>query len=167
MFERRKKHRWVGKAAGIFAVLAVAAVVFAFQGEEPQQTDPPIYSGSLDAGYGEGSDRRSGDTGLQNGPEDREDIPTSGLQQKDPAASADESGADENGEGLQLPYYLVQAEEGVVKLFYCTEDLQQIFQRNTEIPFDLLTPEDQALLQKGIRKKTEEELQSFLQDFES
>lgn len=90
------------------------------------------------------------------------------LEQQDPPVS--QSTMDRqplSAEEPQPPYYLLLEQNGTVKLFYCSEERQQIFQRNTDIPFALLTPEDQELFQQGIFKTSEEELQNFLQDFES
>ena len=64
-------------------------------------------------------------------------------------------------------YYLLKESDGEVKLFYYDENGNETFIRATEIPFSLISENDQNEFVKGLIIKTEEELYELLQDFES
>ena len=65
------------------------------------------------------------------------------------------------------PYYIVKELDQVISIYYCNEKGEEIFLRNTDIAYSLLSETDQALFSKGIIKHTEEELDELLQDFGS
>lgn len=64
-------------------------------------------------------------------------------------------------------YYLVREVEGVVKIFYCDENGKESLYEITSIPFDLLNQKDQQLFAEGVRINTLEELDRFLENFDS
>ncbi len=70
-------------------------------------------------------------------------------------------------EETQQPYYLIKEVEGVVKVFYCDEKGQETLHQITSVPFQLLSKEDQQMMSEGVRMETEEELASFLENFDS
>lgn len=65
------------------------------------------------------------------------------------------------------PCYLVQEQDGLVKVFYFNSNGESHLVRTTAISFSLLSEGDQILFEKGIVKKTEDDLIELLQDFES
>lgn len=67
----------------------------------------------------------------------------------------------------QKVYYLVREVEGVVKIFYCDENGKESLYEITSIPFDLLSKKDQQLFVEGVRIETLEELDGFLENFDS
>ncbi len=80
------------------------------------------------------------------------------------AAADDKTGpAEQNDKG----YYLVKEINGVIKIFYYSEEGKESLLRETDIAFSLLSVADQALFRKGVIRHTPEELDELLQDFES
>lgn len=65
------------------------------------------------------------------------------------------------------PCYFVQEQDGLVKVFYFNNNGESHLVRTTAISFSLLSEGDQVLFEKGIVKKTEDDLIELLQDFES
>ncbi len=63
-------------------------------------------------------------------------------------------------------YYIVKKYGDVISVFFVTEDGQQVKLEDTEIIYDLLTPEDQSNFERGIVVEEQEKLSSLLQDFE-
>lgn len=71
----------------------------------------------------------------------------------------------ESSESLE-GYYLVKEDNGVIKVFHCNQNQETLWQE-TDIEYSLLSLEDQQLLKEGVKLKTEEELFSFLENFDS
>lgn len=64
-------------------------------------------------------------------------------------------------------YYLLKEAEGQIELYHYDENGSEKFIRMTDIPFSLISAADQELFKEGIVLKSESELDSILQDFES
>ena len=64
-------------------------------------------------------------------------------------------------------YYLLKEAEGQIELYYYDENGKEKFIRMTDIPFSLISNSDQELFRQGVVVKSESELDSILQDFES
>ena len=64
-------------------------------------------------------------------------------------------------------YYLLKEEDGQVELYYFDETGKEKLIRTTDIPFQLISEQDQAQFHTGIKVESEEELDTLLQDFES
>ncbi len=64
-------------------------------------------------------------------------------------------------------YYLLKEEDGLVELYYCDAEGNKELIRTTDIPFQLISEQDQAQFHTGIKVQNEEELDNLLQDFES
>lgn len=64
-------------------------------------------------------------------------------------------------------YYLVKRAGTEIVVFFCDISGNMVQLETTEILYDLLGPEDQKLLDRGIRADSQEELSALLQDFES
>lgn len=105
-------------------------------------------------------DKESGEASVQTDYGLEEDNPVS-EEENDEDAIVDEAEADVD------EVYLLRAENGVVKLYYCDGNAGDVFLRDTEIQYELLGEEDQELFQRGTDLMTKEELEEFLQDFES
>ncbi len=73
---------------------------------------------------------------------------------------------EQSGE-TQRTYYSIQEAEGVVKVFYHDETGRETLKQITSIPFQLLSKQDQQLLTEGVQVETEEQLASFLENFDS
>lgn len=72
--------------------------------------------------------------------------------------------------GQQMPsegYFLLKAEQGVIRIYRCNEQGEETFLRETNIAYPTLSQADQELFTYGIVKHSEEELNELLQDFES
>lgn len=88
-------------------------------------------------------------------------------QRKKDAAAAQNADSSVPEMTAEPPYYFIQAQDGLVKIFHYDEDGQGKLMRTTSISFSLLSDIDQQLLEDGIVRHTEEEMQEFLQDYES
>ena len=73
-----------------------------------------------------------------------------------------ETGTNDNPET-----YLIKVEDGVVKVFLCDSEGNRELYLITSVPFDLLSESDQQLFIDGVRLETEEDLGSFLENFDS
>ena len=62
--------------------------------------------------------------------------------------------------------YFIKEVDGVVKVFECQGEEKSLY-LITSIPFDLLSETDQKMFSKGITKETREELDEFLENFDS
>ncbi len=69
-------------------------------------------------------------------------------------------------ESASTGYFLVKAEDGRVNVYWMDQSGQHIH-LETSIAFDLLNNEDQAILENGVKIETEEELASFLENYDS
>jgi len=67
----------------------------------------------------------------------------------------------------QETYYVVKRKDDKISVFFSNERGEEIELETTDIVYDLLTPEDQRNFDEGIKAKSQEELSSILQDFES
>ena len=63
-------------------------------------------------------------------------------------------------------YYLVKSDGETVKVYWIDETGEHLH-RETNIAYPILSLEDQKLLDEGIKLKTDEELSSFLENYDS
>lgn len=63
--------------------------------------------------------------------------------------------------------YWIKEVEGVVKVFFRTEDGEEELYLITSIPFELLSENDQQMLRQGVELETKEDLGRFLENFDS
>lgn len=63
-------------------------------------------------------------------------------------------------------YYILKETDGLIKLFYVQDNVEELV-KVTDIPYDLISKEDQDEFSKGIILETKEDLDEILQDFES
>ncbi|MEG0829090.1 MAG: hypothetical protein RSD88_00515 [Anaerovoracaceae bacterium] len=63
--------------------------------------------------------------------------------------------------------YLIREVDGVVKIFLYDEDGVETLYQITSIPFNVLSKEDQQLFVEGIRVNSLQELESYLENFDS
>lgn len=64
-------------------------------------------------------------------------------------------------------YYILMESKGQIELHYCDGDGSVTFLKVTDIPYTLISPNDQLLFKEGVIVKSETELNRILQDFES
>ncbi len=64
-------------------------------------------------------------------------------------------------------YYLVKEIDGFIKIYYYSPTGEEKLIRITDIPYELLSTDDQRLFSKGVMKYSIDELNELLQDFES
>lgn len=81
--------------------------------------------------------------------------------EQDPAKRS----AEETGEADSEFYYIKEV-DGVVKVFTCQGEEKKLY-LITSIPFELLSQTDQKMFSKGVTKETKEELDEFLENFDS
>lgn len=112
----------------------------------------------LESSDSEMSDKKSGEASVQT---------DYGLKEDDSVSAA---GAEDEPipDGTEVDeVYILREEDGIVKLYYCDGNAGDVFLRDTEIQYALLGEDDQELFQRGTDLMTKEELEEFLQDFES
>lgn len=63
-------------------------------------------------------------------------------------------------------YYLLKESEGRIELLYFDETGSRLV-KVTDIPFNLISTEDQNVFREGLKLENEEALDEILQDFES
>lgn len=83
----------------------------------------------------------------------------------DQSASAKQPAASGDTEETQETYYIKEV-DGVVKVFACHGEEKELY-LITSIPFELLSQTDQKMFSKGVTKSTKEELDEFLENFDS
>lgn len=86
--------------------------------------------------------------------------------QSDSHLSSDSTSANQEA-FVKKPYYLVKQDGGMIKIYYCEEAKPNQFIRATEINYSLLRESDQKMFEKGVIRKTKDDLSELLQDFES
>lgn len=64
-------------------------------------------------------------------------------------------------------YYLVKKAGEAIKVFFVDSSGNELELETTQILYDMLSYDDQALFDKGYKVKSQEELAVLLQDFES
>lgn len=109
-------------------------------------------------GFGGSSGQNYDPDGAQGG--DGSELPSEGVGKMG-------DGNSDDIEKLQGPCYLIKENSGYIKIYSVDEAGAQHLVRTTDISFSLLSESDQKLFQKGIIKKTKDELSNLLQDFES
>ncbi len=80
-------------------------------------------------------------------------------------ASAKQPAASGDTEEEQETYYIKEV-DGVVKVFACQGEEKKLY-LITSIPFELLSQTDQKMFSKGVTRNTKEELDEFLENFDS
>lgn len=76
-------------------------------------------------------------------------------------------GKNDNISGENQSYYLVKRAGDVIKVFFVDRSGNEVELETTDILYDMLGYEDQALFDQGYRVSSQEELGVLLQDFES
>lgn len=87
------------------------------------------------------------------------------LQESDGAEDENEN-EDDGIIPHQTPYYLVKRAGDAIVVFFCDENGNMVQLERTEILYEMLGPDDQALFDQGVQIESQEELSTLLQDFE-
>lgn len=109
----------------------------------------------------------------QEGQEQQEQIQDSGSD--DGGSAAEQTGGSGDGDVMENDdissglhsYYVVRKEGSNVSVFFVDEKGNQVKLEDTDIVYDVLTPDDQKSFDEGITVADQEELAALLQDFES
>lgn len=86
--------------------------------------------------------------------------------EEDKINTINETPINEDTDYTTKTYYIVKKQGETISVFFITEDGTQLKLEDTEIVYDLLTPEDQEKFDKGIVIEEQEDLALLLQDFE-
>lgn len=89
---------------------------------------------------------------------------TKDLSEESQSASAKQPAA--SGDTEEKETYYIKEVDGVVKVFACKGEEKELY-LITSIPFELLSQTDQKMFSKGVTKNTKEELDDFLENFDS
>lgn len=76
------------------------------------------------------------------------------------------SGNTEQSSGISNGYYIVKADNQIVKVYWI-DGTGEHLHRETDIAYDLLSLEDQKMLDDGIKLADDGELESFLENYDS
>lgn len=109
----------------------------------------------------------------QEGQEQQEQIQDSGSD--DGGSAAEQTGGSGDGDVMENDdissglhsYYVVRKDGSNVSVFFVDEKGNQVKLEDTDIVYDVLTPDDQKSFDEGITVADQEELAALLQDFES
>ncbi|MGN0658756.1 MAG: hypothetical protein ACI4LA_04040 [Emergencia sp.] len=105
--------------------------------------------------------------------------------------SETQSGADQNGSGADIPaaaedtvkdtgksgeetgtefyqsYYLVKADKNIIKIYFSDETGHLTELEETNIVYEILSPQDQKRFSEGIRVEKRDDLNRLIMDYES
>lgn len=98
---------------------------------------------------------------------DKNNIPDNTASDKPNGVDTDVDNQKPVVDEKQETYYVVKRKDDKISVFFSNEKGEEIELETTDIVYDLLTPEDQRNFDEGIKAKSQEELSSILQDFES
>ena len=109
----------------------------------------------------------------QEGQEQQEQIQDGGSD--DGGSAAEQTGGSGDGDVMENDdissglhsYYVVRKDGSNVSVFFVDEKGNQVKLEDTDIVYDVLTPDDQKSFDEGITVADQEELAALLQDFES
>lgn len=69
--------------------------------------------------------------------------------------------------GVENKTYLIKEVDGIVNVYICDEKNNKELYLITSIPFDLLSENDQRMFKEGVTLDSDDDLGSFLENFDS
>ncbi len=170
--QRRKNYRiFIYTAIIITLCLLIAAIAWPKAPDDGGTTEPGIEANADTSGENEPADKSLHD------PEEDLQPDVDSLADYD---HYDDDSYDEEKEEDNFPiakndnisgenqsYYLVKRAGDAIKVFFVDRSGNEVELETTDILYDMLGYEDQALFDQGYRVSSQEELGVLLQDFES
>lgn len=158
MFTRQRKNYRIFVYAALIIVLCVLLAALLW----PQEPSAPAESEHLAAQGGSKPMQQSDPGSSVSGAEADAEADREQDNEQD-----NETGSEPVLEDGQEAYYIVKRSGDSVSVFFCTASGEEIELEETDIVYELLTPEDQKQFDEGLRAQSQEELSAILQDFAS
>lgn len=159
--KKRKDYRtFIFITVVITLCLLIIAIAWPTDPEIKQNDDPGTNVNSEQVSENPGQSS-SGNAGENDNDEDNED--DENWEEEDNFPPGEKTNISDEGES----YYLVKKAGDAVKVFFVDHSGNEIELEDTNIIYDMLSYDDQALFDQGYKVKSQEELAVLLQDFES
>lgn len=160
MFTRNKKNYRTFIYAAIVITLCLLVVALAWPQEVPEEK-PYGQQDAVITNNDPGTKDDDGEDG--NGVSDDEDNEVDQNDQPVDNQLDEENNMSQSGQS----YYLVKRAGDQIVVYFCDDSGNTVQLETTQILYELLGPDDQALFDEGIKVESQEELGVLLQDFES
>ena len=160
MFTRNKKNYRTFIYAAIVITLCLLVVALAWPQEVPEEK-PYGQQDAVITNNDPGTEDDDGEDG--NGVSDDEDNEVDQNDQPVDNQLDEENNMSQSGQS----YYLVKRAGDQIVVYFCDDSGNTVQLETTQILYELLGPDDQALFDEGIKVESQEELGVLLQDFES
>ena len=160
MFTRNKKNYRTFIYAAIVITLCLLVVALAWPQEVPEEK-PYGQQDAVITNNDPGPKDDDGEDG--NGVSDDEDNEVDQNDQPVDNQLDEENNMSQSGQS----YYLVKRAGDQIVVYFCDDSGNTVQLETTQILYELLGPDDQALFDEGIKVESQEELGVLLQDFES
>ena len=160
MFTRNKKNYRTFIYAAIVITLCLLVVALAWPQEVPEEK-PYGQQDAVITNNDPGTEDDDGED--ENGVSDDEDNEIDQNDQPVDNQLDEENNMSQSGQS----YYLVKRAGDQIVVYFCDDSGNTVQLETTQILYELLGPDDQALFDEGIKVESQEELGVLLQDFES
>lgn len=167
MFMRQKKRYRTFVYVALVATLCLLIIALLWPKEAPFEEK------GIEAGAEVGEAEKTDDSAEKNSSQDGSRESSGNEGKIDNNENPEESGSngiqeEESGIGSDImSYYVVRKSGSLISVFFNDGKGNEVKLEDTEILYELLTPEDQLAFDEGIKASSQEELSALLQDFES
>ena len=158
MFTRQKKNYRIFVYTALVITLCLLVAALFWPKDSTPQDDAQVNAQTETGQEGQGQQEQIQDGGSDDG--------GSAAEQTGGSGDGDVMENDDISSGLHS-YYVVRKEGSNVSVFFVDEKGNQVKLEDTDIVYDVLTPDDQKSFDEGITVADQEELAALLQDFES
>ena len=158
MFTRQKKNYRIFVYTALVITLCLLVATLLWPKDSTPQDDAQVNAQTETGQEGQEQQEQIQDSGSDDG--------GSAAEQTGGSGDGDVRENDDISSGLHS-YYVVRKEGSNVSVFFVDEKGNQVKLEDTDIVYDVLTPDDQKSFDEGITVADQEELAALLQDFES
>ena len=158
MFTRQKKNYRIFVYTALIITLCLLVAALFWPKDSTPQDDAQVNAQTETGQEGQEQQEQIQDSGSDDG--------GSAAEQTGGSGDGDVRENDDISSGLHS-YYVVRKDGSNVSVFFVDEKGNQVKLEDTDIVYDVLTPDDQKSFDEGITVADQEELAALLQDFES
>ena len=158
MFTRQKKNYRIFVYTALVITLCLLVAALFWPKDSTPQDDAQVNAQTETGQEGQEQQEQIQDGGSDDG--------GSAAEQTGGSGDGDVRENDDISSGLHS-YYVVRKDGSNVSVFFVDEKGNQVKLEDTDIVYDVLTPDDQKSFDEGITVADQEELAALLQDFES
>lgn len=159
--KKRKDYRtFIFITVVITLCLLIIAIAWPTDPEIKQNDDPGTKANSEQLSENQNANSAKDNDEKDYGDDDDDD---DDWEEEDNFPPGEKTNISDEGES----YYLVKKAGDAVKVFFVDHSGNEIELEDTNIIYDMLSYDDQALFDQGYKVKSQEELAVLLQDFES